>query len=116
MIYSFKSLLLMLTRPGPRALLKDGTWALAVPEACPLSIPEKLSACRAIMAGRAVAVSWPEAGDVEHGIIRYVRVKSHAPISEGLRRGLVTKEQAVALWDIADHIHNPSSWSAEEAA
>lgn len=69
-----------------RAQLQDGRWAMAVAVPCPTNFWERLRASWFVLFGRAVAIYWPQAGDIEttlalgRGVIGEVRVAPDAKL------------------------------------
>lgn len=55
----------MIAPPGAGAQMPDGRWVRAVPVPYPTVGLERLRAAWWVLTGRAHAVVWPEAGDLE---------------------------------------------------
>lgn len=56
--------------PDCQAGLPDGRWVRAVPEPFYFGLITRLSAAREVLFGRAVAMQWPKAGDLEKALGR----------------------------------------------
>ncbi len=65
MIHSLYS---MIGHPDTQAGLKDGRWVRAVPMPYPSTVIERILEAWAVFVGRAYAVRWPKAGDLEDAL------------------------------------------------
>lgn len=54
--------------PGVHAGLPDGRWAIAVAEPYATNFIERVRAAWWVLTGRAVAFTWPKAGDLESAL------------------------------------------------
>lgn len=61
----------MVAPQGVHAGLPDGSWVRAVPEPYPPFLHERLRAAWWVLTGRAHAVVWPKAGDLEKALERH---------------------------------------------